>query len=221
MTRTNSAVLGGLLITFLFTSCAVNRKISYNTIKTDIDANASLTYSIATHDQREVVLDGSRDEKFVGYMRAAVAIAYPIGTESGQNFSDDFSVVIKNSLNESSNRAQIIQTRYSDSKQKILNSLIDSQSDRLLLFTITKWRSDSKPNGMLYGTEVIWSLSIEIFNNKGELLASNSTDGIDPDLDLSISGSIKKIQKIVNEKFKEKINLLLDNLDIKESLNIK
>ncbi len=221
MKRTNLVVSGCLLIAFLFTSCAVNRKVSYDTIKTDIVANANFTYSIATHDQREVVLNGNRDEKFVGYMRSGVAIAYPIGTESGKNFSDDFSVVIKNSLNESGNQAQIIQTRYSDTKQKILNSLVNSQSDRLLLFTVTKWRSDSKPNGMLYGTEVIWSLLVEIFNNKGELLASNSTDGIDPDLDLGMSGSIKKIQKTVNNKFKEKINLLLNKPDIKEALNVK
>ncbi|UCG26975.1 MAG: hypothetical protein JSV24_08335 [Bacteroidales bacterium] len=152
-------------------------------------------------------------------MRSPIAIAYPIGTSSGKNFSDDFSAVIKNSLNEAGNKAQILQTRFSDSKQNILNTLIDSQSDRLLLFTVTKWRSDSKPNGMLYGTEIIWDLSVDIYNNEGELLASNRTEGMDPDLDLGMSGSIKRIQNIVNEKFKEKIDILLDTPEIKEALS--
>ncbi|UCG26974.1 MAG: hypothetical protein JSV24_08330 [Bacteroidales bacterium] len=51
MKRTNSAVLAGLLITSFLTGCAVSRKLSYNTIKTDIAANPGLTYSIASYDQ--------------------------------------------------------------------------------------------------------------------------------------------------------------------------
>jgi len=219
MKKVNFTLLIGFLIIFLLSSCAVNRKVSYSTVKTDIAVNNSLSYSVATHDQREVVLDGSRDEKFVGYMRSGFAIAYPIGTKSGENFSDEFSNVIKNSLNESSSQTKIIKTNYTDSKQKIFNHLVDSQSDRLLLFTITKWRTDSKPNGMLYGTEVIWNITLEIFDNMGTLLASNQIEGMDPDLDKSMSGSVKKIQRIVDEKFKEKIDLIFMDPEIKAVLS--
>ena len=214
-------ISGVLLFTFLFSSCAVNRRISYDIINTEISTDKSVTYSIATHDQRIEVTDGSRNEKFVGYMRSGVAIAFPLETVSRNNFTDDFSNVISNSLKELNNRTHIIKTNYTDSKEKILKNLIDTKSDRLLLITITKWRTDSKPNGMLYATEVIWDLSLEIFDSNGKLLASNRTEGMDPDLDKGMSGSVKRIQKIVNEKFKEKIDLLFNDPNIKNVMNVK
>lgn len=207
---------------FIFTQCAVNMKVSYNTIKTDIPTNSELSYSIATHDQRIEVLDKSRDEKMVGYFRSGTAIAYPLGTASDQNFSDDFSSVIKTSMGQSINKVQIIKTNYSDTKQNILSKLKENQSDRLLLITVKVWRTDSKPDGLLYyGTEVIWDLTLEIFNKEGVLLASNHTEGFEPNTEKQMSGSIEKIQKKVNVKFKEKIDILFNNPEIQKSLNAK
>jgi hypothetical protein len=216
MKRSNLVMSVVLLLTVILAACTISRKVSYSTIKTEIITNTGLTFSVATHDQRKEV-----SEQFVGYFRSGPGIPYNLGTASLANFSDDFSTVIKNSLKESTNQTKIISTNSSDSKQKILNNLIDSKSDRLLLFTITKWRTDSKPMGLLYGTEVIWNISLEIFNNKGELLASNHTEGIDPETDRKMSGSIEKIQKKVNEKFKEKIDLLFNDPKIKEVLSAK
>jgi len=207
-----------VLIILLFAGCAINRKVSYDEIQTNILINNEFSYSIACHDQREVVLDGSRDEKFVGYMRSGISIAYPIGTESGKNFSDVFSVVINNSLKDSSNNTQIIKTNYTDSKQSILNQFKDSKRQRLILFTISKWRTDSKPNGLLYATEVIWDFSLEIYDNNEELLVSHRIHGINPDLDKGMGGSVKRIQKIVNEKFKEKLDLMFADPEIKKAL---
>ena len=87
-----------LLFVFLLTGCAVNRKLSYHTIKTEIPVHPGLTYAVASHDQREAVVDGSRDELFVGYKRSSLNIAYPVGTKSRKRFSDDFSEKYKRSL---------------------------------------------------------------------------------------------------------------------------
>jgi hypothetical protein len=222
MNKQIKAFCGGMLIIILFTHCAVNMKVSYNTIKTDIPSNTELTYSIATHDQRIEVLDKSRDEKMVGYFRSGTAIAYPLGTASGQNFSDDFSDVIKNSLGKSAANAQIIKTNFTDTKQNILSKLIETKNDRLLLITVKVWRTDSKPDGMVYyGTEVIWNLSLDVFDNKGNLIGSNHTEGFEPNTEKQMSGSIEKIQKIVNVKFKEKLDLLFNNPEIKKCLITK
>ena len=214
-----AAFFACLLIMLSLVGCAVGRKLSYSEIRTDISTGAGLTYAIATHDQREEVVDGSQNESYVGYMRSTVGIAYPISTASGRNFSDDFSLVIKNSLNESKDTCQIIQTRASESKDQVLNRLITAQCDRLLLFTVTKWRTDSKPKGMQYGTDVLWDLTLEVFNKNAEPLASDRTNGVDPDLDLNaVGGSVKRTQVIVNEKFKQKIDLLLDDPGIQKTL---
>lgn len=228
-----TTVLLSLLIGLLLSNCSSGEKLfdyklSYNQIKTEIPIHNSFTYSIATYDQRLAVVDGSRNEEFVGYVRSQAWIAYPIDTKSGENFSDEFSLVIKNSMYDSSNQTQIIQTNFSDSKQNILNRLVDSNSDRLLLFTITKWETDSKPPapGKLVWmpntrTSVLWDILLEIYTKDGELIAFNKTDGLDRDVDDNKKGhKTEIIQLVVNEKFKEKIDILFDDAEIQKALTI-
>lgn len=229
-TKNCTTVLLTLLIALLLSNCSYGQKkldfkLSYDQIKTEIPTNNSFSYSIATHDQRLAVVDGSRDEEFVGYKRTKTWFPYPIDTKSGENFSDVFSTVIKNSMNESSNS---IQTSYSDSKQKILNSLVESNSDRLLLFTITKWETDSKPPkpGKIVWmpktrTSVLWDILLEIYTKDGELIAFHKTEGLDRDVDDHKKGyKIEIIQLVVNEKFKEKIDLLIDEVEIQKALTL-
>ena len=90
----------------------------------------------------------------------------------------------------------------------------------MLLFTIIKWRTDSKPIGAMYGTDFIWDIQVEVFNKEGELLATNTSEGIDPGLDLALAGSTKRVQKIANSEFKDKIHILLSNPDVKEALGV-
>jgi hypothetical protein len=214
-----SAIVAVCLSVAVLSSCTVNRKVAYHTVKTDIAASPAQSYTIATHDQRLPVTDQSQKETLVGYFRSTVAIAYPISTQSGNNFSDDFSLIIKNSMNVAGGKAQILTTRYNESKDIILKKMNITQSDRLILFTVNNWLTDSKPIGMEYGTEVIWDMTVEIFNKNGELLATNKTAGFDPKLDLSAAGSVKKIQKIVDVKLKEKIDILMNTPEIQKALN--
>jgi hypothetical protein len=220
--KTNVLILSaGLAFLLMWTGCAVNQQVAYNNILTGIEASSGYTYLVATHDQREEVLDGSRKEDYVGYFRSTVAIAYPIGTVSGKNFSDDFSASVVGSLIGSGYSAQYLLTRAADSKETILANLLASTCDRKLLFTVTKWRTDSKPIDMMYGTDFIWDLQVEIYNKEGELLASNSTEGIDPGMDLALAGSTKRVQKIANSEFIDKIHKVLSSPEVKEALGAK
>ena len=208
-------------LVFLVSSCAVNRKLTYNEQKTEIKDNSSFTYVVSTHDQRDVIVDGSRDEKFVGYMRSGVGIAYPIGTKSDENFSDVFSEIIVNSFTweDVENIIKIVKTLYSDSKESIVERMKTKKADRLLLFTINKLRSDSKPMGMWsYGTDYIWDITVDIYDKNGKFLATNTIKGENLGLDKKGSGSIKKTQKTVNREFKSKLDLLLSDKNVKKAL---
>ena len=212
-------VFSGLVL--LMSSCAVNRKLSYNTHKSEVQAHQNFTYVISTHDQREVIVDGSRDEKFVGYMRTGVGIAYPIGTKSDDNFSDVFSNIIVNSFKGESveSRIEIVKTIYSDSNKSIVDRMKTKKSDRLVLFTINKLRSDSKPIGMWsYGTDYIWDVTVDVYDKNGIFLATNTIKGENLGLDKKGSGSIKKTQKTVDREFKEKLELLLGDKNVKKAL---
>jgi len=212
---TNSSIHVGLFVLLLFTGCTVGRVLSYTATKTEIPSNVTFTYAVATHDQREEVTDKSQPENYVGYMRSTVGIAYPIHTESKRTFSDDFSIFIRNSLNLTSDRCHIVSTHYNESFDQVLDQLVLSKCTRLMLFTIDKWRTDSKPIGFTdYGTDFLWDIRLDIFDNMGEFLATNHIEGIDEGLDLAPAGSIKRIQVIVNDKLKEKIDQLMDNPDI-------
>lgn len=218
-TKSNAFLHAGLLIVLLFAGCAVGRVLSYTEVKTDIPSNPGYYYTVATHDQREEVIDESQKETFVGYMRSTVAIAYPIHTESARRLSDDFSLMIRNSFNEASDRCQVLTTSCKESNAEIFDKLVSTKHDRLLLFTINKWRTDSKPISFSeYATDVIWDIALDVYDGSGEFLVTNRIEGIEPGLDPRPAGSIKRIQIIVNEKLEEKINRLLSDDHIRKAL---
>ncbi len=74
------------------------RTITYHDIQLDIQINKELTYAIAVVDKRDVVIKQSQGADFVGYIRSATAIAYPIFTESEKPFVDDVNVTIMNGI---------------------------------------------------------------------------------------------------------------------------
>lgn len=216
------AVVFTFIFLFIQSSFSQDKKVrglnfSYDT-KTEISADSSATYSVATYDQRPVVLDGSQKEDFVGYSRSTTAIAYPVSTASGNIFSTDFSTSIANSLLNPAQAPIIVPTSSDETKDAIIEKLVDTKSDRLLLITLYKWRTDSKaPPFSKMRTELIWDVLLEVYDINGDLIASNRIEGFNPKMH-ETSGTLKKVRPVVTANFEKKLVELFDTPEIKSAL---
>ncbi len=202
-----------------YRGCAVEQKLNYQSIDTEIEADPSASYAVGVLDKREVVLKGNRDAKFVGYMRSGAGAAFPIGTVSDNNFADDISVSLVRSIGKKGASAESVITDYKMSSDKVLSLLQATNSNKLLMITLIKWRSDTKPLGAWkVATEMTYDLLLQVFDTGGKLLAENKVEGVEPGLNPSGAGTIKKIQELVNQQYKEKIKTLFGDQAIIKSM---
>jgi hypothetical protein len=74
------------------------RAIEYSNIEFQIKSSSNINYAVAVLDKRGVVTDKSQEPNFVGYIRSATGIAYPIRTGSGNPFADDVTLTISNAI---------------------------------------------------------------------------------------------------------------------------
>ncbi len=165
-------VLVALFVTFVFAGCAVSRKVQYDRLNLNLPEVKTESVSIATWDQRSQILDGSRKPDFVGYMRSGAGIAYPMGTKSGKPFTDDLSTTIAEAFNEEGCSTSIIKTTYDQEEDAIIDNLLSSGNERLILLKLDKLYTDG------YGVQVLnYDMQLSIYDASGELMASESNEG--------------------------------------------
>src|SRR6056297_437957 len=153
----------------ILTSCAGGRKVAYNDVAADLKYEGNETLGIAVYDQREMVLDGSRKPDFVGYMRSTAGIAYPMGTKSGENLTDDMSMSIAKSFKNKGYNTEVIETLPVDEKGALKTKLQDTGADKLLMLTLKKYHTDC------YGvTRLMYDVKAEIMNSKGDIVTEKN-----------------------------------------------
>ena len=211
-----------LLVIFLFSSFNVSakRELTYIELTPVIKSDSSLNVCIATLDQREVVLLGNQDARFVGYIRSATGIAYPIRNSSLDNFSEVMSNTIANALKQNGCSTSVMKTDHSSSKENVVNELKTQEADIFILITMTKWRTDTKSMSFSkLATELIYELTVDVYSKTGELIATNTLDKVEPGLSPSGSATMKKIQaKVINPKYPEVMTKLFTNPEVEKAL---
>ena len=154
-----------LIICLALTGCAVGRKVKYDSLKMNLSEIKSEKISISLLDHREAVVDGSRKPDFVGYMRSNVGIAYPIGTESKNEFIFDLSSNIKNSLNRFNIEVVNIETKWSDSEQDVKSKLFTTNTNKKLLLVFDELHTDG------YAIQVLhYKIGFFVYDSNNELI---------------------------------------------------
>lgn len=207
-----------ILLIFIHFSVEAKRTQEYRFIEFQISVDSNLTYSIAVLDKREVVTDGSQGPDFVGYVRSTVAIAWPLKTESGNSFTDDITLTIKNAIEKSGAKVTQVSTDYSMDSLEVLEKLKATNADILLLITINKWRSDTKSYFNKIATDMIWDITLQVYDEEGEKKAENNVSGKDGALDPSKKTNKETRQKIIDVYYKEKMEELFSEENIDTNL---
>ena len=221
--RTTKYVFRALLpVAFLFLSLNgfAEKNLTYITLTPTIKSASSLNVCIATFDQREVVLLGNQSARFVGYIRSAVGIAYPIHNSSELNFTEVMSTTIADALKQNGCTTSVMSTSHTSSKEDVVSELKSQEADIYILVTMTKWRTDTKPMSFSkVATDLIYDLKVEIFNKSGELIANALLNKEESNLSPAGSSSLKKIQaKVVNLKYPEVMTNLFAIPEIEKAL---
>jgi hypothetical protein len=194
------------------------RAIEYSNIELQIKSNSNINYAVAVLDKREVVTDKSQEPQFVGYIRSATGIAYPIRTGSGNTFADDVTLTISNAIQKSGAKVTQVSTSFSMDATEVTDKLKATNADKLILVILDEWRSDTRPWHMKVATEMIWNFRLQVFDVSGVLKAENKVEGRDGGVDPSGTSNTKKIKLTTDRYYKEKMELLFSGENIVSNL---
>jgi hypothetical protein len=210
-----------LLLIFLITSCAAGHKIKYHDTVASLSASGNITIAVATHDQRQYILSGESDPDYVGLNRAGGSLVpfkpQSVTTESSKSLAEDMTASICNSLAAKGFRTIPVNTAPRENSDKILARMKDAKGDRLLLLTLYEWQSDTYLDTGLY-----YNLKLEIFDISGNKFTEKVLKGEDnlPRAESLWSPglSIEGMKKVIPKVFKDKIEALLNDKSVLETL---
>lgn len=170
MRKFNLAIL--LVLTAILTGCAGGKNYDYTAISIDphLEGNKE-KIAIGVHDQREYVKNGEKYPQYVGTQRSPAYVPWNINTKSGSPMADDFLQNISKSLNKDGYKVDLVSLPETAGINQVLAKLKETGDNRLLLFTINEWFFD-----VWYKTRMSYSMKLEVFDNKGRLLASSEVE---------------------------------------------
>jgi hypothetical protein len=191
-------LLGILLALTGLGGCAVGQKFNYAQVPLAVKIDPTTqTMTLAVLDQREYILSAKKTEKFVGISRGGYGNPFDVTTTTGAPLATDMSEAISRALLASSINVQQLSVRPSQHISGARQALIDTGRNRLLMFTVQEWKTDT-----MMRTSLIFDVSLDVFDGKGVTLAQAHISGKEVASD-SILGAAADAQRWFNEKFTE------------------
>ncbi|ULQ55703.1 hypothetical protein KJS94_13720 [Flavihumibacter rivuli] len=213
-----SHVLFAMLIgLFLLVGCSVGRKMSFEEKKVAPDYASAKSMLVSFQDQRPDVLSGKEKPSFCGHMKSTGQIEYNMQTESGKPLAEEFTNAVSKGLTEKQlNNSPLVVTHLT-SFDSIRQAFTSSGKERLVFFTIRKWEAEETPTFTTIKYEVLYDLKLDIYDQSGQLLASETTQDIFVDKK-GVAGSVKVLQQLADEIFQTQVKALFNREKIRASL---
>lgn len=164
--------------------------------------------AVAVLDQRSYVVSGDKGENFVGLSRDGYGIPFDVKTRGRGPMATDMATGIARALEDHGQPASVVAVPASAGPQAAKVALMQSGAQRLLLFTLREWKTDTMTRTGLW-----FDVTLDVFDGTGEVLASRHIEGKEVS-----GGSFASAEKDAQKWFGEKIGLLLDNRDVAGAL---
>ena len=116
-------------------------------------------------DNRPYVLSGSKKDFFVGIARNGYGVPFDINTDSEQPLARDIETAVSKGFMNAGVDSLVVEPASRGNRKA------NGPNERLLVITISEWKSDSFRS--IYFT---YKVNADIYNNEGKLLASNSVE---------------------------------------------
>lgn len=164
---------------FILGGCAMGQQFSYQGVSVPMPRIASaVPVSIAVQDKRPYVMSRNKPESFVGLMRGGFGNPFDVNTTSGQPMAVEMREAIVSSMRAKGIDVKAVTVSPNDGTDSVQRALIATGASKLVLVTLTEWKSDT-----MISTALIYDAVVVVMNQKGEELArarSNGRDNIGP-----------------------------------------
>jgi|GEM_PF-5336603 len=201
----------------LLSSCVVGRHLSFQDKVAGPGYIISKTAVVVVQDSREEVLSGKEKASFCGHAYSTVQIAYNIQTKSGQPLADEFATAISHTCTNGGAAAKPIFVSINTAADSVIAGFKAGNDERLLYFTIKKWEARAVPLFTSIRYEVIYHLTLNVYDKNGGLLATGEThDTVTKEEGGAVS--IATMQAMADTIFKEQVEGLFKKDDVQKSL---
>jgi hypothetical protein len=166
-------LIGGVLIAVALSGCAVGQKFSYADSSINVGSvGPAHRAAVAVLDRREYIMSGEKSESFVGLSRGGYGNPFDVNTKSGTAMSSEMATSITAALRARGLTVQTIVVRPADGPERARQALFRSGSDRLLLFTLDEWKTDT-----MMRTGLAFNVTLDVLDGSGASLARAQVSG--------------------------------------------
>ena len=216
--KTISNLLVGIALVVLFASCAVGRKMSYENKEVKPGYTTTKTLQVGFMENREVVLSGKEKPSFCGHLSSTVQIEYNMQTESGKPLVDEFTGSVAGSLTKQGVQATPVYIPLRRPADSVIALFTASGRDRLLMFKVSQWESRATPKFSSIFYQVRYSIEVKVYDQTGKLLATEEVRDAFENEEPDLATSVKKLQAVSDEVFREQIRVLFNKENVKAAL---
>jgi len=187
------AVVGG---------CVIGRTYSYTDASVALQGvSSSGTVAVGVQDNRPYVTSGGKPDKFVGLMRGGFGNPFDVNTQSGDPLANEMRDALVKSLKEKRITVTPVLIGHSDSASTAKRTLVATNARRLVLVTLTEWKSDTMMNTSLH-----YDVALQVMDERGNSLATNKIKGNDNLGNLGLSPTAG-----ISMSFAKKFDALFDD----------
>ncbi|WP_143708440.1 SHOCT domain-containing protein [Methylococcus capsulatus] len=162
-----------LACTFL-AGCAFGNKQDYRQAQPSLAFSGVQKIAVGVQDQRPYVVNGNKDEDFVGLQRGGLGNPFDVRTQSKRALAEEMTNLLADALKHSGANVTPVRLPPSLSRDQVLSTLLAEKPDKSLLVTLYEWKSDT-----YVGSEIQYNVDMQAFGRSGKLLAEKRIEGID------------------------------------------
>jgi len=207
----NAALVVALAV--LVSGCAVGNRYAYHTVIVDPNLpGGDSRISVATNDQREYVISGNKDPRFIGLQRGGYGNPFDVKTANDRPLADNMTMLIVAALQRRGFQAVPIFIGPNTAEAQVKQKLLETGIDRALLLTLREWKSDTMMN-----VGFVYDVTLVVMNREGQIVAKKDLQGRD-NLGGSFWSPTGHAKDAVPQAVKAKLEQLLGDPSIASAL---
>jgi hypothetical protein len=156
-------------------ACAFGRTYSYSDTPISLQAVSSTgAVTVAVQDERPYVISGAKPTRFVGLMRGGFGNPFDVNTSSGGPLAKEIGDAIVRAMKARGIDARPVEVQPNESMIAVKRDLNATRPHRGVLVTLREWKSDT-----MMSTDLHYDVSLTVFDESGNGIASSSIRGMD------------------------------------------
>lgn len=194
------------------------RVVQYHNLAVPVTYQGNLSVLVCGLDTRPQITDNSQKLNFVGYLRSAAGVLWPLKTMSGNPFADDLAGSLALSLRAQGFISKATSVQKESDLSMILSKAQNEKFDRILFLKINDWITDQYDAGIVaHIRKLKYDIDLTVYDMYGSPLLKKKFN--EPGMDLSKKGyAAGDYKTFIPEATKTELGKILNYPDLKNAL---